>query len=102
MAFRRTMPGVMMGAIVASVLGLLKNHSPASLRPLAILASALFGLLFLLGVVCHQFRSIRVVGIGALGAYCIRSRCVAHGYQSWISESCSRADVRLLYRGTSP
>lgn len=38
------MPGVVIGAIVAVVLVLLKNHSPASLRTLAIVASAIFGL----------------------------------------------------------
>jgi hypothetical protein len=38
------MPGVVIGAIVAAALVLLKNHSPASLRILAIVASAIFAL----------------------------------------------------------
>ena len=42
--FRRIMPGVVIGAIVAAVLVLLKSHSPASLRILAIVASVIFGL----------------------------------------------------------
>ena len=40
--FLRIMPGVALGAIVAAMLVLMRNHRPASLRNFAIAASAIF------------------------------------------------------------